>query len=81
MYYKQKNYFDAIGKTAYTELYNFVFNCELLDIANDKIRIHYWIPINDPKYKARFTHSIGPYEDPSMDLDIVFFKRSSEFSA
>lgn len=58
-----------------------MFNCELLDIANDKIRIHYWIPVNDPKYKARFTHSLGPYEEPSMDLNSVFFKRSSEFSA
>lgn len=81
MYYRQKNYFDSIGKKAFTENYKYMFNCELLDIANDKIRIHYWVPMFDESYKARFENSLGPYEDPSFNLTTVFFKRSSEFSA
>lgn len=52
MYYRQKNYYDSIGTKAYHEVYIFKFRCELLDIANDKIRIHYHIPMNDPDYKA-----------------------------
>lgn len=60
MIYTQKNYFDAIGTKPYTERYNFTFNCELLDIANDKIRIHYWLPILDKNFKATFKNSLGP---------------------
>lgn len=58
-----------------------MFRCELLNIANDKIRIHYWVPINDPKYKARFKHSLGEEYEPGVGYKTVFFKRSSEFSA
>lgn len=50
MYYRQKNYYDAIGTQAYNEIYTYYFNCELLDIANDKIRIHYHIPMFNDSY-------------------------------
>jgi len=52
MYYSQKSYYEPIGEVAYTDLQIFHFKCELMSIVNDKIRIHYWIPINDPKYKG-----------------------------
>lgn len=81
MYYRQKNYYDAIGTQAYTETYFYNFKCELLDIANDKIRIHYWIPIGDENYKASFENSLGGDREPNENLTTVFFKRSSEFSA
>ena len=81
MYYRQKNYFDAIGTEPYTEIYTFYFKCELLDIANDKIRIHYWLPINDENYKADFVNTKYPDRQPNENLTTTFFKRSSEFSA
>ena len=81
MYYRQKNYYDSIGTKAYTEVYTFFFRCELLDIANDKIRIHYHVPINDPDYKAEFTNDVYPDKPPNENLTTVFFKRSSEFTA
>lgn len=80
MYYRQKSYYDSIGTTAYVEKYKFVFKCELLDITNDKIRVHYWIPINDETYKSSFVHSLGDFA-PAENLTTIFFKRSSEFSA
>lgn len=62
--------------------YDFPFNCELLPIANDKIRIHYWVPTNDPGYKAKFFNTLGRLKPKNeSDLTRVFFKRSSEFRA
>lgn len=79
MFYRQKNYYDSIGTKAYNEIYTFKFNCELLDIANDKIRIHYWVPINDKDYKAIYVNDVYPDRPPNQNLTTVFFKRSSEF--
>ena len=47
MTYMQENYFDSIGTEAYVDRYTYHFRCELLPIANDKIRVHYWIPVED----------------------------------
>ena len=53
-------HYDEIGKQTYNENFKFVFNCELLEIVNDKIRIHYWIPVNDPDYHAHFYNDVFP---------------------
>ena len=63
--YMSENYYDSIGTVAYVDRYTYVFRCELLPIANDKIRIHYWIPVNDPNYKAEFFNSLGRTQPPS----------------
>lgn len=62
MYYQQKNYYDAIGTIPFTETYMYNFNCELLDIANAWIRIHYWVPVNDPNYESVFTNTLGKHK-------------------
>ena len=50
--------------------------------ANDKIRIHYWVPINDPDYKADFRHSLGLASNKTEEeLRTVFFRRRSDFKA
>jgi len=56
MYYKQARYYESIGTQAYTEQYRYNFKCELLPIVNDKIRIHYWIPLFDQDYKATYSN-------------------------
>ena len=44
--------------------------------ANDKIRIHYWIPINDPNYKVEFVNSLGiDMNKTDEELTTVFYKR------
>ena len=54
----------------------------MLFFANDKIRIHYWIPVLDASYHANFTNSLGrQYPGSQFNLTTIFFKRSSEFSA
>lgn len=59
MTYMQQNYYDSIGTTAYVNRFTFKFECMLLPIVNDKIRIYYRIPINDPDFKATFYNSLG----------------------
>ena len=50
--------------------------------ANDKVRVHYWVPINDPEYEAEYEHSLGgPKEEAVHKLNEVFFKRTSDFKA
>lgn len=51
-------------------------------VANDKIRVHMWIPVNDPEYKARYYNSLGK-KQPEMEKNVtkVFFKRSTDFRA
>lgn len=58
-----------------------MFRCELLDIANDKIRIYYHVPINDKNYSAHFVNDVYSDMKPNKNLTTVFFKRSSEFLA
>lgn len=67
---------------AYVDRYHFKFKCELLPIVNDKIRIHYWVPVHDKDYKAEFFNSLGRKTPASaQNLTNIFFKRSSEFRA
>lgn len=47
-------YYDRITGENYNEIFWFDFKCELLDIANDKIRIHYWVPMNDLDYESTY---------------------------
>lgn len=50
--------------------------------ANDKIRVHYWVPINDPEYRAEYEHSLGQSNNKTVkELTEVFFKRASDFKA
>ena len=82
MTYMQENYFDSIGTEAYVDRYTYHFRCELLPIANDKIRVHYWIPVEDDSYRAIFYNSLGRQEPESvLNYTTIFFKRSSEFKA
>lgn len=82
LHYQQENYYDAIGTEAYLDSYRYDFRCELLPIANDKIRIHYWVPVTDPDYRAKFHNSLGR-EAPRTgeNTTTIFFKRTSEFKA
>ena len=59
MFYRYKNFYDAVGKPTYNEIYTFKMKCELLEIVNDKIRIYYHIPINDKDYSATFVNDFG----------------------
>ena len=81
MFYRYKNFYDAVGKPTYNEIYTFKMKCELLEIVNDKIRIYYHIPINDKNYSATFVNDKYPDAEPTQNLTSVFFKRSSEFGA
>lgn len=65
MDYMQENYYDSIGTVAYVDRYVFKFKCEMLPFANDKIRIHYWIPVNDQEYKSMYYNSLGRKEPES----------------
>ena len=47
-----ENFFDAIGIPTYTDTYRYKMRCELMLIVNDKIRVHYWIPVHEPGYQA-----------------------------
>ena len=51
-------------------------------VANDKIRVHFWIPVNDLEYKAIYYNSLGRNQ-PDMEKNgrKVFFKRSTDFRA
>ena len=80
--FTQENYYDSIGTVAYVDQYKYVFKCELLEVVNDKIRIHYWIPVEEPNYRSQFFNSLGRTEPEfEKNLTTVFFKRSSEFKA
>ena len=76
-------YYWAIGTETYTEQYRYNFKCELLPIANDKIRIHYWIPLRDPDYKAAYFNDRTDKYDPPSDEQrkSTFYKRQSDFYA
>ena len=83
LYYKQARYYESIGTDAYTEQYLFNFKCELLPIANDKIRIHYWIPLHDSDYKASYLNDRTDKYDPPTDKQrrTAFYRRQSDFYA
>lgn len=51
--------------------------------ANDKIRLHYWIPMFDDDYVALYSNDDPkPYEKPSKKkLRTSFFRRQSDFYA
>ena len=54
----------------------------MLPFADDKIRIHYNIPINDKNYQAEFKNSLGRDEPKAEGAEkLVYYKRSSEFRA
>ena len=74
-------FYDRIEGDSYSEFYNFDFPCELLEVTNDKIRIHYWIPMNDESFKSSFDNDLKPDLVPSYNSSTVFFWRSTGFSA
>lgn len=83
-YFKQSSFKDAIGTVAYTEAYYFNFRCELLNIANDKIRIHYWIPRVRGEIYANYTndHPKQLNQNKTLaQLETVSFYRTSDFKA
>lgn len=87
MYSQFQNYFDSVGSVPYTERYRFIFKCELLEIVDEKIRLHYWVPVNDESYKAKFSNISGDSNDPKVseiprndvNLRNIFFRRNSAF--
>lgn len=74
-------FYDPIGKPTYTEYYDFDFRCELLHIVNDKIRLHYWIPINDENYRSKNYIDIYEHDHTTYNTTTVFYWRSTGFSA
>ena len=74
-------YYDVITGTSYGEVFNFDFSCELLDIGNSKIRLHYWVPINDDSYQSNYSNTLKPDLEPSYNSSTVFFWKSTGFSA
>ena len=67
--YMQENLYDSIGTEAYVDRFKFRFNCELLPIANDEIRVHYLVPVEDPLYMADYHNSLGrDYSGPEKNL-------------
>jgi hypothetical protein len=56
--------------------------CELLNIANDKIRTHYWIPVlTNETYESSYYNDVYPDMEPLFNRSTVFFWRSTGFSA
>lgn len=75
-------FYDRVVGDSYREIYEFTFKCELLNIANDKIRIHYWVPINDDDFRSSYEIDIDDDDiEPSYNKSTVFFWRSTGFSA
>lgn len=75
-------YFDRITGDNYNEVFDFDFKCELLDIVNDKIRLHYWIPINDQNYTATYFNDLKSETiEPLYNKSTVFFQRITGFIA
>ena len=81
LYYKQELYYDLVVGTSYTETFEFDLSCELLDIGNSKIRLHYWVPINDDSYRSSFYNSWKDDLEYSYNDSTVFYWRSTGFSA
>lgn len=74
-------YYDRITGDNYNEIFEYDFRCELLDIANDKIRLHYWVPVNDEEYLSSYENDLDPNMEPAYNRSTVFFWRSTGFSA
>ena len=74
-------YYDRVVGDVYSEFFVFTFKCELLNIANDKIRVHYWVPVTDDSFKSVFTNDLKPDLVPTYNSSTVFFWRSTGFSA
>ena len=43
------------------------------DIANDKIRIHYWVPLHDQTYQGIFDNDLSPDYVSEYNRSTVFF--------
>ena len=82
MLYHQTRFYDEVGKPTYAEEYDFMMNCELFVWANDKMRTHYYIPINDPNYKANFKNTVEPKATKTdEERRTIFFRRTTDFRA
>ena len=82
VYYMQIMLYDSMAdKTVHSEFFRFDFKCELMEIVNDKIRVHYWVPLHDENYKSVYWHDYDGELEPAYNTSTVFFWRSSGFSA
>jgi hypothetical protein len=59
VYYKEQDFFDAVGYGVWAEQVFIDFVCKPTLFANDKIRICYYTPMEDglPEAKTRFVNT------------------------
>lgn len=82
--YRSIERFDAIGTVAWSELIEFNFRCEFMQVVNDKIRIRFWIPYAEQSL-SNFTNTspfgAGRQSMSTEDREKTIFKRSTAFKA
>jgi len=57
VFYREKDFFDAIGYGVWEEQSDFNFKCQITLFANDKIRTMWFLPMGDDEAISTFTNT------------------------